>query len=52
MNFVDDVLNEFEGQLSYETILHMTYKELGYLRKHRAKIREAKARNPSLKDLL
>ena len=52
MNFCDTVLDEFNGQLRLEDIYKMTYKELEYLRKHRAKIREAKAKNPSLGDLL
>lgn len=34
---MDDVLDEFDGQLSYHDILHMTYKEIGYLREHRRK---------------
>ena len=37
MEFVDEVLYEFSGQLRYEDILKMTYKELGYLRAHRKK---------------
>lgn len=37
MEFVDDVLDEFSGQLRYDDILHMTYKEIGYLRAHRKK---------------
>jgi len=52
MAFVDTVLDEFNGQLSKNDIYTMTYKELEYLRKHRQKIREAKAKNPSLGDLL
>lgn len=35
MAFVDDVLDEFDGQLRYQDIFNMTYKELGYLRQHR-----------------
>lgn len=35
MAFVDDVLDEFDGQLTYQDIYQMTYKELGYLRMHR-----------------
>nr|DAJ90343.1 MAG TPA: hypothetical protein [Caudoviricetes sp.] len=30
----------------------MTFKEITYLRKHRAKIREERAKNPTLKDLV
>jgi hypothetical protein len=37
MEFVDDVLDEFDGQLRYDDILHMTYKEIGYMREHRKK---------------
>ena len=32
---VDEVLLEFKGALYVDTILHLTYKELGYLREHR-----------------
>lgn len=38
MELIDDVLFEFRGQLSYNDILHMTNKELAYLREHRRKI--------------
>lgn len=37
MHFVDDVLADFDGQLSYEDIKRMTYKEIGYMREHRRK---------------
>lgn len=37
MEFVDDILYEFDGQLSVSDIKAMTYKELGYLREHRRK---------------
>jgi len=45
MEFVDDVLYEFDGQLSFSDIKNMTYKEIGYLRAHRKKAhpREADA---------
>lgn len=46
MGFVDEVLWEFKGQLTFNDIYHMTYKELGYLRRHRQKIREALAKKP------
>ena len=49
MDYVDDILDEFNGQLSYHDIMHMTYKELGYLRKHRAELNKKK--QPSLADL-
>ena len=49
MEYVNIVLDEFNGQLSINDIYHMTYKELGYLRKHRAKLNKSK--NPTLKDL-
>lgn len=50
MEFVDDILYEFDGQLSYSEIKQMTYKELGYLRIHRKKNhpREADALAQSL----
>ena len=51
MEYVDKVLDEFNGQLSINDIYHMTYKELGYLRKHRQKINEARSKNPTLKDI-
>ena len=44
MSYVDDILDEFQGELSVEDIYHMTYKEIGYLRKHRRKLNEAKAK--------
>lgn len=45
MEFVDDILYEFDGQISVSEIKKMTYKELGYLRDHRQKAhpREADA---------
>ena len=52
MAYVDQILYEFEGQLSVNDIYNMTNKELEYLRRHRLKIREARAKNPSLGDLL
>jgi hypothetical protein len=52
MAYVDTILYEFKGDLSINDIYHMTYKELGYLRKHRAKIYEEKAKNPSLTDAI
>lgn len=38
MYMVDEVLHEFKGELSLQDIYGMTYKELGYLREHRAKM--------------
>ena len=35
MGYVDSVLMDFKGQLRYDEILHMTYKEIGYLKEHR-----------------
>lgn len=35
MEWVDTVLHDFDGQLTYTDILNMTYKELGYLHAHR-----------------
>lgn len=37
MAFVDDVLADFHGDLTYQDVIHMTYKEIGYLREHRKK---------------
>ena len=49
MYYIDDVLDEFNGQLSVNDIYHMTYKEIGYLRKHRAEL--IKKRGPKLSDM-
>ena len=49
MNYVDDILDEFKGQISINDIYHMTYKEIGYLRKHRAEMN--KKRGPTLSDV-
>lgn len=49
MDYVDTVLEEFRGQISINDIYHMTYKEMGYLRKHRAKM--IKDRGPRLGDM-
>lgn len=43
MEEIDDILMEFRGQLSIDDILHLTYKELSYLRKHR---QQKNAKNP------
>lgn len=43
MEFVDDVLYEFDGQLSFSDIKNMTYKEIGYLRAHRKKVHPKEA---------
>lgn len=45
MNLVNEVLDEFNGQLRYEDILHMTYKELGYIRQARSQLNQAKAKS-------
>ena len=37
MEFIDDILYEFDGQIGVSNIMRMTYKELGYLREHRKK---------------
>lgn len=42
MQEVCDTLDEFDGQLSYTDIGHMTYKELGYLRERRIEILKKK----------
>ena len=49
MSYVDLVLDEFDGQLSINDIYHMTYKEIGYLRKHREELNKKK--QPSMKDI-
>lgn len=49
MCYVDAVIDEFDGQLSLQDIYHMTYKELGYMRKHREKMNKEKG--PQLKDI-
>lgn len=53
LGYIDQVLYEFQGQLSITDIKGMTYKELGLLRKHRLKLNharneaiEAAAKNP------
>lgn len=46
MEEIDDILMEFRGQLSYQDILQLTYKELSYLRKHRQKINAKNPPNP------
>lgn len=42
MYYIDDVLDEFGGQLSLNDIYTMTYKEIGYMRKHRKEINKRK----------
>lgn len=42
MEEIDVILDEFNGQLSYSDILHMTYRELSYLRKHREQMNAKK----------
>ena len=37
LEFVDDVLYDFNGELGPEDIYKMTYKEIGYLCEHRRK---------------
>ena len=49
MGYVDMVLDEFDGQLSITDIYNMTYKEIGYLRKHRQELNKKK--QPNLSDL-
>lgn len=48
MKTINEVLDEFDGQLSYQDIYSMTYKELGYLRLHRAELKKVK--NAHMKD--
>ena len=50
MGYVDMVLDEFNGQLSINDIYQMTYKEIGYLRKHRQEL--LKKRQPDLNSLM
>ena len=38
MYMICDILEEFDGQLSYQDIGHMTQKEIGYLRERRREI--------------
>lgn len=45
MSYVDLVLDEFSGQLSINDIYSMTYKEVGYLRKHRQELNKKKQPN-------
>lgn len=49
MCYIDNVLDEFDGQLSLDDIYHMTYKEIGYMRKHRRKLNKEKG--PKIKGL-
>ena len=49
MGYVDMVLDEFGGQLSINDIYHMTYKEIGYMRKHRQELNKAK--QPNMNDI-
>jgi hypothetical protein len=49
MGYVDDILDEFDKQLSIQDIYHMTYKELEYLRKHRREL--MKRKHPAGKEL-
>ena len=51
-DYIDQILYEFDGQLSLNDIYNTTFKEIAYLRKHRLKIREERAKNPTLKDLV
>lgn len=48
MKTVNEVLDEFDGQLTYQDIQSMTYKELGYLRLHRTELKKIK--NARIKD--
>lgn len=50
MEYIDDILYEFDGQISVSEIKQLTYKELGYLRAHRKKFhpREAEALTKAL----
>lgn len=50
MEYIDDILYEFDGQISVSEIKQLTYKELGYLRAHRKKFhpREAESLTKAL----
>lgn len=48
MAYVDEVLDEFSGQLTIDQIYHMTYKEIGYLRKHRKELNRRKEKSDPL----
>jgi hypothetical protein len=48
MGYVDAILDEFNGQLSINDIYHMTYKEIGYMRKHRQELNKKKQDSLSL----
>jgi len=52
MNYVDQILYEFDGQLSISDIYHLTYKEIGYMRKHRKLIKKARGGSSSLEKIL
>ncbi len=49
MRLINDVLDEFDGQLSMDDIYKMTYKELGYLRMHRKELKTRQASSPKMK---
>jgi hypothetical protein len=42
MGWVDEILDEFSGQIKISEIYESTYKEIGYLRKHRKLLNEKK----------
>jgi hypothetical protein len=48
MFWVDEILDEFNGQISIEEIYKSTYKEIGYLRKHRKELNKNKNKNNPL----
>lgn len=41
---IDNILDEFNGQVSIQEILNLTLKELAYLRQHRGKLNLKKAK--------
>lgn len=42
MAWVDEILDEFSGQITIDQIYRSTYKEIGYLRKHRKELNARK----------
>lgn len=42
---IDNILEEFNGQISISDILNLTLKELAYLRQHRQKLNDKKIKN-------
>jgi len=45
MSWVDDILDEFSGQITPEFVYKSTYKEINYLREHRKEMNSRKNKN-------